>query len=55
MKTYLLTLLYFAAGSLVNAQDNNIKENDDMKTYKKTWRPARFSAIPGIETHESYP
>src|SRR5438477_12153518 len=36
MKTYLLTLLYFAAGSLVNAEDNNTNKNEDMNTYKKT-------------------
>jgi len=30
MKTYLLTLLYFAAGSLVNAEDNNTNKNEDM-------------------------
>src|SRR5437763_14597569 len=35
MKTYLFTLLYFAAGSLVNAEDNNTNKNEDMNTYKK--------------------
>jgi hypothetical protein len=39
MKTYLLTLLYFAAGSLVNAEDNNTNKNEDMNTYKK---PSHF-------------
>ena len=30
MKTYLLTLLYFATGSLVNAEDNNTNKNEDV-------------------------
>ena len=36
MKTYLLTLLCFTAGSLVNAEDKNTNKNEDMNTYKKT-------------------
>src|SRR5437667_12575222 len=36
MKTYLLTLLCFTAGALVNAEDKNTNKNEDMNTYKKT-------------------
>ncbi len=51
MKTYLLTLLYFAAGSLVNAEDNNTKKNEDMNTYKKTvtlWYEAFTKKDPAL-------
>ena len=51
MKTYLLTLLYFAAGSLVNAQDNNTNKNEDMNTYKKTvtlWYEAFTKKDPAL-------
>ncbi len=49
MKTYLLTLLYFAAGSLVNAEDTN--KNEDMNTYKKTvtlWYEAFTKKDPAL-------
>jgi len=51
MKTYLLTLLYFAAGLLVNAEDNNGKKNEDMNTYKKTvtlWYEAFTKKDPAL-------
>jgi hypothetical protein len=51
MKTYLLTLLYFAAGSLVNAEDNNTKQNEDKNTYKKTvtlWYEAFTKKDPAL-------
>src|SRR5437764_3930841 len=51
MKTYLLTLLYFAAGSLMNAQDNNTNKNEDMNTYKKTvtlWYEAFTKKDPAL-------
>src|SRR5438132_1518164 len=51
MKTYLLTLVYFAAGLLVNAEDNNSKKNKDMNTYKKTvtlWYEAFTKKDPAL-------
>ncbi len=51
MKTYLLTLLYFAAGSLVNAEDNTTNKNEDMNTYKKTvtlWYEAFTKKDPAL-------
>src|SRR5947208_16866126 len=51
MKTYLLTLLCFAAGSLVNAEDNNTSKNEDMNTYKKTvtlWYEAFTKKDPAL-------
>jgi steroid delta-isomerase-like uncharacterized protein len=51
MKTYLLTLLYFAAGSLVNAEDNSTNKNEDMNTYKKTvtlWYEAFTKKDPAL-------
>jgi steroid delta-isomerase-like uncharacterized protein len=51
MKMYLLTLLCFAAGSLVNAEDKNTNENEDMNTYKKTvtlWYEAFTKKDPAL-------
>src|SRR5204863_1895708 len=51
MKTYLLTLLYFAACSLVNAEDNNTNKNEDMNIYKKTvtlWYEAFTKKDPAL-------
>src|SRR2546430_11970404 len=51
MKTYLLTILYFAAGALVNAEDNNTNKNEDMNTYKKTitlWYEAFTKKDPAL-------
>jgi len=50
-KTYLLTLLYFAAGSFVNAQENTTNKNEDMNTYKKTvtfWYEAFTKKDPAL-------
>jgi hypothetical protein len=51
MKTYLLTLLYFAAGPLVNAEDNNSNsnKNEDMNTYKKD----RHALVRGVYQERS--
>src|SRR2546430_12534136 len=51
MKTYLLPLLYCAAGSIVNAEDNNTNKNEDMNTYKKTvtlWYEAFTKKDPAL-------
>ena len=51
MKTYLLTLLCFTAGSLVNAEDKSANKNEDMNTYKKTvtlWYEAFTKKDPAL-------
>ena len=51
MKTYLLSLLCFTAGSLVNAEDKSIDKNEDMNTYKKTvtlWYEAFTKKDPAL-------
>src|SRR5205809_7001179 len=51
MKTYLLTLLEYVAGSLVNAEDINTNMNKYMNTYKKTvtlWYEAFTKKDPAL-------
>ena len=51
MKTCLLTLLCFTAGSLVNAEDKNTNKNEDVNTYKKTvtlWYEAFTKKDPAL-------